>query len=327
MLTLWEVWSERGEALDVADEMRMLTMRIVLRTIIVAGDNQYLTALQDAISVLVGQSNKQLFSYFPLPRWIPLPGIQRSRKAVATLDRFVYAMIRKRRSSQAGCDDILSMLLQSRDDISGEKMADRQIRDEILTLFMAGHETTANALAWAWYMLCRYPDVQDRLIREVDQQLGGQSPAYADLSRLFYPKQIFDEILRLYPPAWIFTWQAVQEDWMGEHRIPAGAIVFFSPWVMHRLPAYWDDPERFSPDRFAGEKTAALPRFTYLPFGAGARRCMGTQFAALEAVLTIIKVAQRFQLSPQTDQPVKPKAFLTLRPEGPILVTAHRRNG
>lgn len=322
LLARWEEWADRREPFDLAREMRELTMRIVLHTIIVTRSEKDLSSIQEAIFTLLREGNKRLFSFMPLPPWLPLPGKYRSREAIGTLDRFVYEIIRERRESPSDGTDILSILMKAEDESGGEKMEDRQLRDEILTLFIAGHETTANALTWTWIVLSRDPEAQERLHHEVTQPRGEDAPEEAE--RTAYPRQVFDEILRLYPPAWIFTRQAVTEDQIGEAAIPAGALLLFSPWVLHRLPDYWENPEAFDPDRFAPDKAASISRFLYLPFGAGPRRCVGANFAGMEVLLTLTKIARRFRLGLYGNPEVIPQALLTLRPRGKILVQAFK---
>jgi cytochrome P450 len=322
MLARWEGWADRGAPFDLAQEMRQLTMRIVLRTIIVTRSEKDLSTVQEAVFTLIRQGNKQLFSLFPLPTWLPFPGMLRSRDAIRTLDQFVYDIIRERREAHLEEADILSILMAARDEAGEEGMSDREIRDEILTLFIAGHETTANALAWSWIALCRDPEAQERLYHEVTQRDPAEG---GERARLAYPRRLFDETLRLYPPAWIFTRQAVNDDWIGGEKIPADALLLFSPWVLHRLPDYWENPDAFNPDRFMPERAASIDRYLYLPFGAGPRRCVGASFAGMETVLTLAKVAQRFRLQLAGDPDLTPQAIVTLRPPGKVRIQAFRR--
>lgn len=325
LLARWEEWADRKAPFDLAREMRELTMRIVLHTILMTRSEKDLSAIQEAIFTLLQEGNKQLFSFMPLPAWLPLPGKRRSREAIRTLDRFVYEIIRERRESPSDGSDILSTLMETEDETGKEGMEDRQLRDEILTLFIAGHETTANALTWSWIVLSRNPEAQERLYHEVTQPRGEGAPEESERTRLAYPRQVFDETLRLYPPAWIFTRQAVREDHIGEAAIPAGALLFFSPWVLHRLPDYWENSEAFDPDRFSPDKVSTISRFLYLPFGAGPRRCVGANFAGMEALLTLTKIARHFRLGLYGNPEVTPQALLTLRPRGKIWVQALKR--
>jgi cytochrome P450 len=325
LLARWEEWADRREPFDLAQEMRELTMRIVLHTIIVTRSEKDLSAIQEAIFTLLREGNKQLFSFAPLPPWLPLLGMRRSREAIHALDRFVYEIIRELRESPSDGSDILSMLMEAADESGGERMEDRQLRDEILTLFIAGHETTANALTWTWIVLSRDPEAQERLYHEVTQPPSEGAPEEAEQARFTYSRQVFDEILRLYPPAWIFTRQAVREDHIGEAAIPAGALLLFSPWVLHRLPDYWENPEAFDPDRFAPDKASSISRFLYLPFGAGPRRCVGANFAGMEALLTLTKITRHFRLGLYGNAEVTPQALLTLRPRGKVWVQAVKR--
>jgi cytochrome P450 len=195
-------------------------------------------------------------------------------------------------------------------------MSDRQLRDEVMTIFLAGHETTANALTWTWYLLSRNPDAEARLHDELDRVLGGRTPSFADLRELPYSRMVIEETLRLYPPAWAIGRFAAGDDEVGGYRIPATSQLVMSPYVTHRHPEFWDLPEAFDPERFLPEKAAGRPRFAYFPFGGGPRQCIGADFAMIEAQLALATVAQRYRLRLPPGRVVEPEPLVTLRPKG-----------
>jgi cytochrome P450 len=243
--------------------------------------------------------------------------------ARAKLDRVVYQLIAQRRRSP-GPDDLLSMLLQARDEDTGESMSDLQLRDEIMTLFLAGFETTANALNWTWILLARHPDVDARLRAETRAALGGRAPALADLPRLPYALAVIKEAMRLYPPAWLLARRAESADALAGCAVPKDALVMMSPYIVHRHPAFWKDPERFDPGRFLDGRADALPRYAYFPFGGGPRQCIGNAFALMEAQLVLVSVAQKLRVELASPAPVAPEPTVTLRPRGELRVRAVR---
>jgi cytochrome P450 len=251
---------------------------------------------------------------FVPPDFIPTPRNLRFRQALRTLDNAVYELMAGRRQSASPGDDLLGMLLQARDEETGQPMNDRQVRDEILTMLIAGHETVASALTWSWYLLARNPAERDRLRGEVDRVLGGRLPTSADLASLPYTAQVFSEALRLYPPAWVITRRAIEEDELMGYPVPKGALVIMSPYAIHRRADFWPDPEVFQPGRFAPANGVERQRFSYIPFGGGPRLCIGSSFAAVEAHLILAMVTQRFVLDLPAPAPVEMDALVTLRP-------------
>jgi cytochrome P450 len=241
-----------------------------------------------------------------------------------TVDDVVLGIVDQRRRGGEERDDLLGMLMEARDEETGQGMAGKQLRDEVVTIFVAGHETTAVLLTWAFCLLSQHPDVEARLHAELAEVLDGRTPGVADAPNLRFTRMVIDETLRLYPPAWITNRQAVAEDEVCGYRIPAGAVVGISPYVMHHLPAYWPDPERFDPQRFAPEAAQERPRFAYMPFGGGPHQCIGNSFALLEATLILAAVAQRYRLRLLAGAVVTPKPQSTLRPAGgmPMLLAA-----
>jgi cytochrome P450 len=247
---------------------------------------------------------------------LPIPIMRRGRKARERLDAIVYGIIRERRTNLRDRGDLLSMLLLAQDDEDrGRGMTDLQVRDEAMTIFLAGHETTANALTWTWYLLSQAPEVEQRLHQEVDAVLGGRLPTVADVERLPYVTRVVTESMRLYPPAWLVGRRAVDEYRIGEYYVPPRSIIVMSQWIVHRDPRHYAEPERFNPDRWTPEFKATLPRFAYFPFGGGPRQCIGESFAWMELVLVVATLAQRWRFDLVPGHPVVPYAAVTLRPK------------
>jgi cytochrome P450 len=247
-----------------------------------------------------------------VPIGVPTPSNRRFRRFRATLDRIVYDVIERRRRQGVG-DDLLSRLMEARDSETGERMDDRQLRDEVMTMFLAGHETTANALTWTWYLLSRHPDARLRVEGELSRVLGGRAPSLDDLASLPYTGMVLLESLRLYPPAWMFSRRAIEKEELGGYVVPKGAMVMVPPYVVHRHPGLWERPESFEPERFAPERSEGRPRLAFFPFGAGPRLCIGRDFALQEAQLVLATVAQRCRLELVPGHPVVPEPRITLR--------------
>jgi cytochrome P450 len=251
----------------------------------------------------------------------------RFARAKKTLDDLVFRIIAARRESGEDPGDLLGMLMSARDEDTKASMSDAQLRDELMTLVLAGHETTGNALSWTFYLLSRHPDVARRLKGEVDAVLGERPPALDDLPHLAYTRQVIDEALRLYPPAWIVERQALAHDEVGGFAIEKGAVVGVSPWSIHRSTKLWDNPEGFDPERFRPEAIAARPKLAYLPFGAGPRFCIGNAFALMEIQIIVAMIAQRFVLDLVPGHPVVPDPLVTLRPRHGVRMTLRRIPG
>lgn len=324
MLGDWEQAAARGEPIDVAAAMMQVALRIVSQALFSIDIREEADALAQAVLVVLDHIVERARTLGLAPDWLPTARNRRFRAALAALDRVVYATIAQRRRT-GGADDLLSMLLVARDEETGEGMSDRQVRDEVMTLLIAGHETVASALAWTWYLIARAPEVECKLHAEIDAVLGGRFPSAADLPRLAYTRQVFEEALRLYPPAWIITRKALAADILGDYRIPAGALVILSPYVTQRRPDLWENPTAFDPERFAPARAAGRPRFAYFPFGGGARLCIGNHFALVEAQLIIACIAQRFHLHLASDHPIEPEPSVTLRPRHGLLMRPEPR--
>jgi cytochrome P450 len=261
-----------------------------------------------------------------IPKNIPTLHNLRFERAARRLDAIVHTIIEERRKSgEEDRGDLLSMLMLAEDE-SGERMTDKQLRDEVMTLFLAGHETTANALAWTFWLLSSNVAAEANLAEELERVLGGRTPTMADLPRLPYVERVIKESMRLYPPAWVMGREAVGECEVGGYRMPAGTTALMSQWVVHRDPRYHHDPQRFDPNRWAAGYENELPRFAYFPFGGGPRQCIGAGFAMTEARLVLAAVAQRFRMKLVPGQRVEPYASITLRPKEGIRMTLAARS-
>ncbi len=318
-------WVTGGEV-DMRHEMMKLTLGIVAKTLFDADlDGDLSERVGQAVTVTQEHGNEQFRRLMTLPRWVPTAGNRRSQAAVKDLDSILSEIIRARRTSGEDRGDLLSMLLLARDEDSGAGLTDRQVRDEAMTLFLAGHETTAVALTWTWVLLDQDPGVRQRLENEVDEVLQGRPPDVKDLPNLPYVKQVIEEAMRLYPPAWTIGRQAVEAVDIGPYHLDPGSIVLVSPYAVHRQPEYFPEAETFDPDRFSPERERDLPRYAYIPFGGGPRICIGNNFAMQEACLILAAMVQKVRLSlvPGTD--LTPDPLITLRPKYPILMRLTRR--
>jgi cytochrome P450 len=256
---------------------------------------------------------------------LPLPANRRFWRALRELDTVVYQIIAERRQTRRDESDLLSMFLAARDDETGAGMTDRQLRDEVVTMLLAGHETTSLLLSWTYYLLSQHPGARRSIEDEVDREIGNGRPTFAHIDRLTFTRRVLEESLRLYPPAWGFSRRALGDDELGGYRIPKGSLVFLIPFVVHRRPKLWPDPDRFDPGRFAPEHESTRPRFAYIPFGGGPRGCIGNQFAMLEAQLIVATIAQRYRIELVPDQDIRPEPLITLRPAPGIRAILRQR--
>lgn len=313
-----------GEVRDIHEEMMQLTLEIVAKTLFDADVTNTAKEVGELLSIIV-----EPFSYQASYKWIldnrlPTPANRRFHRTAKRLDEIVFGIINERRASQADRGDLLSMLLAAQDE-DGSQMTDQQLRDEAMTLFLAGHETTALLLSWAWYLLAENPSVEAKLQAELTAVLGGRTPTMVDLPALKYTDQIIKEVLRLYPPAYAMGRQALQDIELGGYRIPAKSQLFFFPYVVQRDPRYFDAPEEFRPERWTEAFVKQLPRYAYFPFGGGPRLCIGNSFATMEAVLILATIAQQFRLTLVPNQIIKPLPSVTLRPEHGIKMVLEKR--
>ncbi len=316
-----------GEPADIGAAMMRLTLSIVGRTLFSVDVDDSASRVGRAMTTIV-----ELFDILILPfsehldRLPFIPAARRLREARRTLDETIRGIIEARREDPSDRGDLLSMLMAARDEEDGSELSDQELRDEALTLFLAGHETTANALTWAWYLLALHPDVELRFHEEIDAALGGRLPSFEDLPHLGYVERVLAEAMRLYPPAWAMGRRSLQPVTVGPWTIPENSVFVLSPYVTHRDPRWWPEPERFDPDRFLSGRAEDRPKFAYFPFGGGPRVCVGERFSWMEGVLLLATLGQRwrFRCSPDTRAEIQP--LITLRPRNPILLCPESRS-
>jgi cytochrome P450 len=321
---LLEEWQD-GEERDIHAEMMRLTLQIVGKTLFdadVERDAQDVGKSMELLLKLGANFRRTIF----VPQWLPTPANLRIERAISRIEKVLYRIIAERRASGRDAGDLHSMLLAAQDE-DGTRMTDKQLRDEAITLFLAGHETTANALSWTWWLLAQNPAVEARLHAEMRDVLGGRSPSLEDLPRLAYASHVITESMRLYPPAWGIARTCIEDHEIVGYPIPRGSGVSFSQWTVHRDPRWYDAPEEFRPERWEGDLLKRLPRFAYFPFGGGPRQCIGNSFATMEAALVLATVAQRYRFRLVEGHPVVALASITLRPRHGIRVVLEKRAG
>ncbi len=318
MLAGWDAPARAGEPLDVDGEMMRMALQVVGQALFSIDLSEQAGQLTGAVLTALDHLVERLRNPVGVPGFVLTPRRARFQAAIATLDLTIYNLIAGRRERGDPGDDLLGMLLKARDPETGEPMNDKLVRDEVITILIAGHETVASALTWTWYLLAQHPQAWQRLHEEAASVLGGASPSMADLERLPYARQVFDEALRLYPPAWIITRKAIAADHLDTFETPPGALMIISPYTIQRHPSYWEEPDAFRPERFAdedGRPAERRPRFAYIPFGGGPRLCIGNNFALIEAQLALAAVAQRYRLALLPNRKVEVDALVTLRPK------------
>lgn len=315
----WRAHAQAGAEIEVTHEMMRLTLRVIGLTMLGADMGGRTARVGAAVEVLLREAAVKMLSVVDPPLWLPTPANRRFLEARRTVDEAVQAIVGERRAAGAGAGerggDLLDMLLQAVDEDTGEGMTDQQLRDEVVTIFLAGHETTALALTWTWYLLSRHPLVERKLHAELDSVLGGRAPTLADLPSLVYTGMVLEEAMRLYPPVYYLGRQAADDDVVGGYHIPKGAMIGLNMFVTHRHPDFWDNPEGFDPERFEPSRAAGRHKFAYLPFGGGARVCIGSNFALMEAKIVLATLAQRYRLALRPEHPVAYDPIITLRPK------------
>lgn len=323
MLDTWKARSPGDAPLDIASEMSRLTYTIVGRTLFSFDTGTDAGEVEKAMRVMLPHIFGRLGNIINTPTWFPSPANRRFRRALGDVDEVVFRIIAEhRRACEEGGppSDLLGMLMAVRDPETGDGLSDSQLRNETMTFLLAGHETTANSLAWIFHLLSRNPDVERELHEEARTVLGDRTPALQDVANLSLTKRVIQEAMRLFPPIWIIERHVIEEDVVDGFVIPAGSAVVISPYALHRHPDYWERPDEFDPSRF--EKPAPD---AYIPFGAGPRFCIGKEFAMLEAHLITAMVARDFQLRQVPGHPVEPQPDITLRPRHGLRMTLHRR--
>jgi cytochrome P450 len=321
MLDRWQVPARRGEALDLRVEMQALTLSILAKALFAADWEQQAEAVGPAVTVALEHTNRRLLSVIDIPERVPVPANRRWLEARRTLDEIVYRLIAERRRSKEEGGDLVTMLLQARDQDSGEGMSDRQVRDEVMGFLIAGHETVSTGLTWTWYFLSTHPAVAHRLRAELAEVLSGRVPTVEDIPQLPYTTMVLEEAMRHYPPIWVMLRNPLEDDEIGGYSIPAGTFVILCPYVTHRHPDFWENAEGFDPERFTPERTTGRHRYAYFPFGGGPRKCIGESFGMMEMQLVIAMVAQRYRLDLVPGHPIAAQPAISLRARYGMLMT------
>lgn len=328
MLQRWQAHADSGHAVNMVTEMSKLTLSVVCKALFQVDISAEATELGDALTTVLNHGSRRMESFLGgflgILDKLPTEENRHYNAALKELDAAIYSMIEDRRQGK-NQGDLLSSLVFARDEESGTGMDDKELRDQIITLFIAGHETTANALSWALYLLSMHPESERRLYSEISEVLGDRAPTEADLDDTLYCQYVLEEAMRLYPPIPMIARYSLGDDVLGGYHIPAGSGILLSQYVTHRHPAFWDNPEGFDPGRFAPERAEGRPSFAYFPFGGGPRRCIGDNFATLEMRLVLPMIVQKYRLQLVSGHPVRPASTLSLRPENGLSMTIHSR--
>ena len=315
-----------GETLDIHQEMMQVTLGIVGKTLFDADVESEAKEIGEALNSIMQLFDRITIPFPQLMNSLPLPSNFRFLKAHRRLDRTMYRIIGEHRAAGVDRGDLLSMLLLAQDEEGdGGSMTDLQLRDEAMTIFLAGHETTANAMTWTWYLLSQDPEIEAKLHREIDEVLEGRLPTADDVSRLRYTEMVFAESMRMYPPAWAMGRQVLSDYEIDGYVAPAGSIILMSPWVMHHNARYYPDPFKFDPERWTPQNREARPKFSYFPFGGGPRVCIGEGFAWMEGVLLLAAIAQKWQMRLEAGHRVELRPLITLRPKYGMRMTVASR--
>jgi cytochrome P450 len=326
LLAKWDALPEPRE-LDVAAAMMHATLHIISRAMFSSDSDEIVDVVESGVNQYQTMVRPSLLDLLHFPLWLtrliaPLP----TEGIFNEFDKKVDQLLTERgREPDAEPKDLLARLIAARDTETGGGMTPKEVRDQVVTIFMAGHETTSQALSWTWYLLSQHPEAEAKLHDELTTVLEGRTPRYEDIADLRYTRVVIEESMRLYPPAHTFGRQPIAADEILGHRIPAGAEVLIMPWLLHRKPSLWENPNRFEPERFSPERAAARPRFAYIPFGAGPRICIGAAFAMAEAMLILATIAQRYRLHLKPGHPVEPQGLITLRPRYGLQMQLERR--
>lgn len=327
LLDQWDTLPEAAE-IEVAAAMMHATLLIISRAMFSSDSDDIVDIVERSVERYQTEVRPGLLDIVGLPQWmLRLAGLHRPADRIfSEFDRVIDRLLTAReRGGDAHPRDLLARLIAARDEETGGGMTMQEVRDQVVTIFMAGHETTALALTWTWYLLSLHPAAEAKLHAELNEVLDGRSPRHEDLAKLTYTRMVIEESIRLYPPAHTLSRTPIEDDEVLGHRIPAGSNILIVPWLLHRNPKIWEHPGRFDPERFAPDRAAARTRFAYIPFGAGPRICIGAAFAMAEAMLILGTVAQRYRLRLKPDHPVEPQGLITLRPRHGMRMTLERR--
>ncbi len=314
-----------GEVREMGAEMTKLTLGVVVKTLFGADLPREAGDIGGSMMAVLDAASQRVNALVKIPWWVPTRRNLRERRTLAKLDAIFQILIQAQRAAGEKRDDLLSALLAATDEDSGAGMSDRQLRDEMMTLFLAGHDTTANALTWTWYLLSKHPEVEAKLMEELDGALGGRAPALTDLPKLTYTEMVIREVLRLYPPAPGVAREPIEDVTIAGYDVAKGSLVTVNTYAMQQDARFFAAPERFDPERFEAGWEERIPRYAYLPFGGGPRVCIGNAFAMMEARLILATVAQRVKLTLMPGQKIKPVQVVTLRPSGAVRMKVERR--
>lgn len=317
---------EDGQILDIQTQMMRLSFDIVMKTIFNRdASEQQAGDVAKAMNISAKWLLAQIQSLVPIPAQVPTPGNISYLSSIKKLDKYIYQIIGERRISNEDTGDLLSMMMQAKDEDDGSQMTDKQLRDEIATLIFAGHETSANTLTWIWMLLSQNPDKQVKLQQELKQVLGDRSPQISDIPNLPYTNMVIKEAMRLYPVVWNVNAETSRECKIGNYQVPADCSIFVSQWIMHRSEKYFEDAQSFKPERWESDLEKQLPAGVYIPFGGGPRTCIGKNFALMEAVLLLTTIAQKFEINLVPNQTIIPAPTVTLQPKNGIKVSLKKR--
>lgn len=328
MLQEWESYEPNATPFELGRDIRAVTMDIVTKTMFGIDSSTATKDVMWAINFLLAETYDRVFSALgPVKGMLPTKANREFKRAEKIMSDLILSIIRERRELGKDTGDLLSMYMQSKDDETGERMSDKQLKDEIMTLFFAGHETSAHTLSWICYALSKNPEIAKKVDEELARVLGGRPPTFDDLAKLEYMKMVIEETMRLLPASWIMTRTAVREDKLGDYTIPANAVIVISEWVMHRVAKYWPNPEGFDPERFRPGRADPRPKCSYLAFGQGPRYCIGAGFAMMEMQIMLAMMLQKYRIDLVPGHSVVPEPVMTLRPKYGVMVTIAKKSG
>ena len=326
MLEEWDLACDKKQTLNAAHEMMQLTLKVVVKSLFsTALSKEEVQTVANVFTPLLEATNKRVVFPFQWLYRLPIPKNATYQKYIDELDAIIFRIIKDRRKMTAPPMDLLQMLMDAQDEETGNPLSDKELRDEVMTVFIAGHETTANAMAWLWALLSQHPDIREKVEKEVAEVLGYRKPTPADFPQLAYSLKVFKETMRLYPPVPVLPRRVEQDDVLGDYLIKGGNSIFFSPYLLHRHPDFWENPSVFDPNRFDKEAQRKQHTFAYLPFGGGPRICLGNNFAMMEAVFIVAMVTQRFKLNLPSNTIIEPQISLTTRPKNGVPIQLERR--
>jgi cytochrome P450 len=321
-----DTWQD-GEDRIITHDMMSITLGIISKTMFNMDFKEGYDVLWEAIETAMGTAVKRMRTLLQLPLWVPTKSNREYRNAIQALDEVIYGIIEKRRADPDKHEDMLGILMDARDDDDGLGMTDREVRDELMTIFLAGHETTANAISWTLYLLSQHPEVENKLFEEINNVIGNRPPTPGDFMKLTYTQDIIWESMRLFPPAFVTGREVEEQVEINGYQFKKGDVILVSQYVMHRKPEYFHDPQSFKPERFENNFVKTIPAYAYFPFGGGPRVCIGNHFALMEAVLVLVTIAQRYKLRLAPDHhEVKPYPSITLRPKRGLRMIVEERN-